>query len=432
MEESKQKEIHSTKSNFGKKGWAVIIFTLLIYMFTAAVADTLNVSVDAFSHTYGWDSNEMLAFAGIGGFVGIVVSLIFGIIIHKTNAKLTTAIGLFILAGLWLLGGFVNSMLTYGLVLIFSFAMSNTANLVFTQQIMNNWFPKKKGLALGWATMGMCLSSAFMVPLVQGMFGFGLAAPYILMCVVMVVMGLVTLLWFKSYPEEMGAYPDNEPVSAEESRKSLEAMASYKSPFTIGKLLKTGQFWLICLIFGFLFMGLIGVMIQMVPRLMSVGLSTEQAILWLTIASIIGIPASYIWGAIDQKIGTKKTVIIFCALWTVSMVIAAIGVAMGSIPISIVSVVFFACELGGLGNLMPSMEIQVFGRYDFAAANKIIIPIVVGLRSCTMLIMPAILAAAGANLALGYRNLFILLTVLSLAALVLSFFLSNKTIGKVD
>lgn len=425
-------QVRSAKSNFGKKGWAVIIFTFFIYMLTAIVADSMNVSVGAFSQAFGWDSNAMLAFAGIGGFVGIVISLIAGIIIQKTNVKWPTVAGMFILAALWLINGFVNSMAAYGLIIVFSFAVSNTVNLVSTQQIMNNYFPKKKGIALGWATMGMCFSSAFMVPLIQGMFGVSLAAPYIMMCVVMIVLALVTIFWFRSNPEEIGAYPDNEPVSEEERQKTIAAIAQYKSPFTLGKLFKTGQFWLISIIFGLLFMGLIGVMIQMVPRLMSIGLSIDQSLLWLTIASIIGIPASYLWGVIDQKVGTKKTVIIFCAHWTISMIIAVIGMATGSAAVSIISVVIFACALGGLGNLMPSMEIQVFGRYDFAAANKIVVPIVVGLRTCTLLIMPAILAAAGQNIVLGYQNLFIFLTILSVVAFVLSFFLSNKTIGKVD
>ena len=39
-------------------------------------------------------------------------------------------------------------------------------------------------------------------------------------------------------------------------------------------------------------------------------------------------------------------------------------------------------------NLMPSAIIQVFGRYDFAQANKIIMPLVIGIRSCAFLIVP--------------------------------------------
>jgi sugar phosphate permease len=432
MEQTTNKEIHSINSNFGKKGWAVVIFTMLVYMFTATVPDSMNVTVGAFSDIYGWDSNQMLSFAGIGGFLGIIISLVLGLVIQKTNVKWPTVAGMFVLAALWIFNGYVNTITAYAVVLIIIFAVSNSVNLVSTQQIMSNYFPRKKGIALGWATMGMCFSSAFMVPMIQGMLGASLATPFIAMCIIMVVLALVTAFWFKSYPEEMGMDPDNEKISEEEKAKNMEALLQYKSPFTIGKLLKTGQFWLISVIFGLLFLGLVVTMIQMVPRLMTVGLSPDQSILWLTIASIIGIPASYMWGAIDQKIGTKKAVIAFCVHWTIAMILAALGMAMGSAPISVVSVVVFAAALGGLGNLMPSMMIQVFGRYDFAAANKVVVPIVVGIRTCGLLIMSGILAAAGPNTALGYQNLFVLVTILSAVALVLSFLLSNKTIGKVD
>ncbi len=423
-------EIHSAKSNFGLKGWLVVIFTLLIYMVTSGVPDTLNVSVQVFAGAYGWDSNAMLAMSGIGGFVGIVVSLILGLIIHKTNVKWPTVVFMFIFAALWFAYGQVNSVPAYGAVVILITAVSNTLNLVSTQQIMSNWFPRKKGIALGWATMGMCLSSAIIVPLFQALFGKGIATPFTVMCIVVIILAFITIFWFKSYPEQMGAYPDNEPISEEEKQKNLAAIQSYKSPFTIGKLLSTKQFWLIVFIFGLLFIGLVGTVAQMVPRLASIGMSVDGAILWLMIASIIGIPASYAWGAIDQKIGTKNAVVAFCVLWIISMVVAAIGVGLGSIPVSIVSIILFALGLGGLGNLMPSMAIQVFGRFDFAAANKLIVPVVVGIRSFALIIVSAVLAGAGANVPLGFRNVFILFAAISVVALVLSLLLSNKTIGK--
>ena len=52
------------------------------------------------------------------------------------------------------------------------------------------------------------------------------------------------------------------------------------------------------------------------------------------------------------------------------------GSAMASIPVASVAVVFYSVLLGGMMNLMPSSIIQVFGRYDFAQANKIIMPMV--------------------------------------------------------
>ena len=432
MEQKTSNAIHSAKTNFGKKGWAVIIFTFVIYLVTAQALDSLNVSVTAFSSAFGWDSNTMLSFAGIGGFLGIVIAVIFGQVIQKTNVKTPTVIGMFILAALWFFNGQATTLVMYGIALILIIAFSNTVNLISTQQIMSNYFPKKKGLALGFATMGMNISSAFIVPVFQILLGVSISAPFITMSGVMIVLALVAIFWFKSYPEQMGAYPDNEPTAEIDKDKNIAAISEYKSSFTVGKLFKTGQFWLISLIFGLLFMGLIATMIQMVPRLMSIGFSIEEGILWLTVASVVGIPASYLWGLLDQKIGTKKAVNFHCVHWVIAALLSVAGQSTGDAALSMVSVVIFACALGGLSNLMPSMIIQVFGRYDFAAANKVVVPVVIGLRTAMLLIIPVILASTGADAMLGWRNVFILVTILCVIALILSFFLSNKTIGKVD
>ena len=82
--------------------------------------------------------------------------------------------------------------------------------------------------------------------------------------------------------------------------------------------------------------------------------------------------------------------------------------------------------------MMPSMFIKIFGRFDFAQANKVGMPIVICLRSVTMLIMPAILTAnamGGNPESMGYRNLFVVISVLSIIAAVLAFVIKDKTIG---
>lgn len=420
-------------NDFGRKGWAVIIYVLFVYMFSACVNDTINVAVEVFANKLGMNSNALLPITAVGGFLGILVSLIFGIIVAKKNVKWPTAIIFFLFALLWLLNGNINSFGMYAVVVAVITAVSNTINLVSTQQIISNWFPRKKGIALGWASMGMCFSSAIMVAVFEGMFGISIQAPYYLMAVISVIMGIITIVWFKSYPEEAGADPDNIPLSEEEKRKNLEFINSYKSEWTAGRLLKNKEFWMLVVIFGILFIGLLGVVSQMIPRLMSVGMEKNQSILWLTIASVIGIPASFFWGYIDQKIGTGKTLKIYCVLWTLMMVCGAVGTALINIPVSIISVIFYACLLGGLGNLMPSMIIQVYGRYDFAQANKIAMPIVVGFRSLALIIVPAVLAsveAAGNPSYMGFRNVFVVFIVLSLIATILSFIIKDKTIGK--
>ena len=416
-------------NSFGKKGWAVVIYTLFIYLFTCVTNDTLNVTVEVFAGVLGVTGNDLLPMAAIGGFVGVILSLIAGAIIAKKNVKVPTAV-LFVLLGvLFAINGQARSLPVYAIAAILSTAVAQTLNLVCTQQIMSNWFPKKKGIALGWATMGMPVCSATMVAVFQGLFGISIAAPYWLMLVICLVMAAVTAFWFKNYPEEAGAYPDNEVVDPEEQKKTLEFMANYKSLWTAGKLLKTKEFWMLVIIFGFMFMGLVATMAQMIPRLGTLGLAPNVGIMWLSIASIIGIPGSFAWGAIDQKLGTGKTNRIFCVCWAVTMIIAAFGMAIASVPVTIFSIILYALLNGGLGNMMPSMFISVFGRFDFAQANKIGMPIVICLRSMALIIMPIILAAAGPNQVMGFRNLYIFISVISIIAAVLAFVIKDKNIG---
>lgn len=417
-------------NGFGRKGWAIIIFTLLIYMFTCTAADTLNVSVNVFAAAHGWDANQLLMFSAIGGFVGIVISLILGFIVARCGVKWPTVVFLFAFAAIWFFHGQVKTVASYGAAVVLLTAFANTLNLVSTQQIMSNWFPRKKGIALGWATMGTCFSSAIMVAVFQGLFGKGIAAPYNLMTVIIVIIAIVMIVWFKAYPEEAGAYPDNEPMSDEERKAVMDLIVNYKSEFTIGKLFKTKEMYMLALMWGFVALGLVANISQMIPRLCAVGIDQNMAILWLTIASIIGIPASVIWGFIDQKIGTNKTTKIFIVLWTVMLLVTALGSALVSPVVSSVAVVFYAILLGGMMNLMPSSIIQVFGRYDFAQANKIIMPAVIGIRSFAFLVVPVMLGMAGPNVNVGYRNAFILCTILSLIAAILALALKNKCIGK--
>jgi uncharacterized membrane protein len=72
------------------------------------------------------------------------------------------------------------------------------------------------------------------------------------------------------------------------------------------------------------------------------------------------------------------------------------------------------------------MVIQIFGRFDFAAANSVCVPILTAIRAFTFIIIAAVLGSTHGN----FRILCVVLGVISTIAVVLSIFLSNETIGK--
>jgi sugar phosphate permease len=418
----KQKGIN----DFGKQGWLIILYVLFLFWFSSAPVDLLNVSVDAFAGIKQWDGNMLLVFSSIGTWLSIVATAVVGGWVAKKGVKTPTVVCLILMGVFMILNGFVNSIPFYGIVVVLMTGISGAINLVSTNTYMSNWFPRKKGIALGWSSMGMCVSSAVSIPVFAVLLNttHSLVPPYAVFGVIVIILGLITRARIKTMPEEAGAYPDNEYQPEIDREAALKALREYKSPWTAKKLLACPQVWLVTLCFGFLFIALMATMTQFIPRFMGAGFSQNEAMMWLTISGVLGIIGSYLWGYLDQKTTTKKTVVIYAVYMAAMQFLNAIFFTNNAV--SVVLIVLIGILIGGIGNLFPSMVIQIFGRYDFASANSVCVPILTAIRAFTFIIVAAVLNTTHGD----FRVLCTVLGVISVAAVVLSIFLSNKTIGR--
>lgn len=420
-------------NNFGTKGWILIIYCMLIFMVSGVVLDVANIVLPALSSFKGWNYSTMLLMSIPSSILSAVLVALMGNWISKKGAKLITVIFLAALTVLWVIVGFAPTMIAFIISNCLLSMFAGSINICSAQTLLSNWFPRKKGVVLGWATAGMCLSGIVMVPVFNAMINNGkqqVFPPYVLMAVITLILLIFTIAWVKNNPEEAGCLPDNEPLP-----ESYAAVGSdgpqIQGVYNMKKLLKTKQSWLIIFIFSFLFMGMITVLMMMVPRLVSVGFSQNTATLAFSLATIVGFPGSVVWGIVDQKAGTRKTTIIFSGIWLLMMIATVVSCIISNVFLSIVSVVLFACLYGGLGNLFPSAMIWIFGRYDFANANKFIGTLVTLLRTFGIVFVSVALEGAPSE-NLGYGVGYLIITVLTLIGFVLTFFLNRKNILSVD
>ena len=274
--------------------------------------------------------------------------------------------------------------------------------------------------------MGAPFCTATFVAIISGLFGrFGIPNACAIVGVVVIVFGGASFLWVKNYPHDVGAYPDNIRDEGVDLKAQAEAVHHYKSPFTLGKLLRDKDMWCMALGFGLLWMVTVGIVSQFVPRMISVGNSQPAALMMLTVAAVVGLFGSYFWGWLDQKIGTKTASVIYSA----SYIIALLLLIFAKLPIfTYIAIVFVGLGIGGLLNLMPSMVISVYGKYDFTAANSLVSPIASLLQKFAFLIMAVLLGVSGGDYALPY-GVFIVIDVIG-AALLLC--VTGKCKGKQD
>lgn len=413
-----------TNSRFGKWGWSMIVIAFIWYYFWAGTGvDGLNVYPSAFSEAYGWDYNVLLGFATPAGFISVAGGILFGQLVMKWNVRKVASVTMIIVGILYMVFGFVNTPILYFICLTAFTFFGNAFGLVCTSTLMANWFPKKKGIALGWATMGAPVCTATFVTILSVLVAAkGIHFTFSVIGIVIIAFGTISVFWVKNYPEEVGAYPDN---IKQDINRGEEKENTYVSPYTIKKLMRDKDFWCITLGFGMLWMVTVGIVSQFVARMVSVGYGQAQALQFLTIASVIGIFGSYFWGWLDQKIGTKLASVIYSASYIIALLFLILQL---NIVTTWIAIAFAGLGIGGLLNLMPSLVISVYGKYDFAAVNRLVSPIASCIQKCAFIIMAVLLAVSGGSYTLPY----IVFIIIDIAGAVLLLLVTNKCKGKVD
>ncbi len=409
----------SVKSNFGPKGWNVIaLCTLMLFFSTSTTTDGLNVTVDALAELHGWEPAVLLGFSTITGLVSIIGMYLFGIICNRIGARLTAAISL-LLGGLsYIWYGCCSSVTQYAIALCLVSVFANVYGWIAGGAYLASWFPRKKGVALGWAGMGNNLASASIVIILTWLSSFlgGISRA------IAVVGGAIAVsavwAWFTpDSPENAGATPDNIPMTKDQIDLYRRESDAYVSPWTTRRLLRTKQFWLISLGLGLYMMVTVGVMSQLVPRLVSLGLTQNEAIISVTVCALIGIGGSYIWGVLDQKLTTRIAAAIF-GIWYAAAILFNLIPSKAGISISIIMI---GLAIGGNAHWPVSLVSTAFGHRNFAKVYSLINPAISIVRMCSFAVLALALALTGTM-----TGAYILFAVLSVLSAVLIFLMNDK------
>lgn len=413
---------HSTKNDFGAKGWLMIVISGLCYFFFAAtVNDGLNVIVGNFAGEHGLDYNTLLASATPAAWFGILGVVFWTVVIQKLGSRKVGTIAL-VLGGIsYGLYGIVSSVTGFfiatALVNFMAYGFCNTA----AQVMIAHWFPTRKGLALGWATMGTNLSSAVFIPILVLFVGLrGVSGSFLMVGAIMIVVAVVYALLVRDTPEEYGCTPDNGALTPEEIQANLKEIAEYKSPWTVSKLLTNKQVWLTSLSFGIYILVTVALISQLIPRLAAGGWTQEKATGMMTVAAVLGLVGSYVTGWLDQKIGTKRASVLYGIWYLVAVLTCCIP---ASDLAMYLSVFFIGIGIGGIGNLLPSMIGNLFNRHDFARALGIVNVISLIIRSFTFSILAFGLERLG-----GFAGAYAIVAALNVIGIVLCLLIKDEPV----
>lgn len=234
--------------------------------------------------------------------------------------------------------------------------------LLASTTVINNWFVKKRSLALGIFLSSGGVGGMVLGPTIMHLIGSqGWRYTYMVMAFLILVFAIILPgIFIRNKPEEMGQVPDGPGISgAAESEKKKKAtkMAGYKTPvdFTATEAMRTWSLWFLIAYFSLSMLALQGLMTHLVAYLFDISISASIAAIISSVMMGVMTFAQFGSGFIGMRFSMQSIAISGEVLKVIGIIIL---VSTSSIPIVFLAMILFGmgsgCAIVAVMNIFPN------------------------------------------------------------------------------
>ena len=400
--------------------WIVVIAALgLSVGYGPIIVYTFSVFFKPVSEEFAWGRAETSLVFSLSLIMMVVAMPFIGRFVDRFGARKVIVTSALIF-GLSLISFFLVSSGRwhfYAVYVLIGLVGSGTTPLSYNR-VLSYWFDKKRGLALGLATIGIGFSTFIMPSLAHFLItSFGWRTAYMLLGLLGIVVTVpVVWLFLKETPQSVGLMPDGEnKADVMSGRKGMK-------PGGVGirEAVRSSTFWLMCGVFFLVSASINGCLIHLVPMLTDRNVSPSTAAL----------AASFLGGAtLMGRVGTgyllDRFFASYIAIWFFGGASVGILLLWGGAAgfLAVVAAVLLGLGNGAETDIMAYQMSRYFGLRAFSEIYSYILaaytlggvvgPLLMGIsfdstgsyRLILMIFIVAILVSVGLLLRLGpYRS----------------------------
>ncbi len=292
-------------------GWVVFAVTFLIYAFMYGLRYSIGVFFTPIQQEFGWSTATTASAVTVFFWVYALAAPIVGGLAARIGVRKTVFIGGLLLGGGGALVSQVHELwqlyLYWGVVAAFGAA----ALYVIPTMVLSRFFLRKRGRAVGWASVGVSVGQAILVPLVGvAIQRYGWRAAILgLGSVVVAVTSVVGYMFLREDPESMGLYVDG--VEPDAPLEPLEPVIVEPEEYQEPRVVLTSlTFRLIVLSYFFAVGGIISILTFVVPHMIRMGLTPLQASGAFGVIGAMSAVGSFLFGFASDRLGRKTTILV--------------------------------------------------------------------------------------------------------------------------
>lgn len=348
----------ATPAGEWRRGWPVVFAAMLGAGLGPGLYQNLSsLFTPGLEQSFGWSRGEIATAAGLA-LIGALVAPFIGRVADRVGVR-PVIIGAMLVLGvgyLWLasLGG---AMWRYQVgVVLLVLAVPGTSSLAYGKLIAAV-FVRSRGLALALGTSGLAVMTMIVPPLLGLVIDtYGWRAGFLALALGSVALGLPLILWaLRGVPagptqvtraDDPGAIPTVEGITAREARRDP-------------------RFWIVASSAALINIATTGLVTQIVPLGIELGLGTGEAALLLTAFGISAVVGRIVIGILVDHVRPQPAAACFALVSALAFAGLALHPVGGLVPV--LALVFMAGLMNGAENdLLPYLAARLFGLRAYA------------------------------------------------------------------
>ncbi|MBI2358416.1 MAG: MFS transporter [Deltaproteobacteria bacterium] len=308
-------------------GYVILALSFSNTTFVRGVSGAFSVFYVALLEDFGWSHGVGASIVSINSLVYALVSPLVGWAFDRLGPRALMPLGGLLIGSGLLMSGLSRSLwellLAYGVVVAMG---QGVLGFVSQSALISHWFIRRRGTAMGLATMGQGFGMLLLVPLAQFLISLaGWRAAFMVLGGVSLCALVPTNAFLQSRsPSEVGQLPDGDPPSVVDGYKARGHKPSQIQRWTLKAALRSFPFWTITVGHLALGTGLYIFYTHVVAHLVHEGFERLFAALALGLIGFVRIPGTSLWGVISDRLGRDTAY-----GWSVVITVAgAAGLAM--------------------------------------------------------------------------------------------------------
>ena len=348
-------------------GWYLVgISSFMLMLMSTTVFQGVGTFFVALERNFSWNRTTLSGAFALSRVEGALLGPLEGLLVDRLGTRKMVIIGYLVMGAGFIFYSQIQSIWQFYLAYLAISLGSGVGGWIAFVTLINNWFSRRRALAMSIAVSGIQLGG-FLVPLLAwGIENHDFRLTALAIGIVLIVVAVPASHFVRNRPEDVGERPDGEPLRRAPlaSTGAIQPETDDEIELSPRQALRTLAFWVIAVARLTSVVSIVTLSVHLVPKLTDSGISLITANFVVTLYTFAAFLSGFIAGYLADR--TSKIAVLFVCMFLQALAMGILTVT-DSLPMAWLFAILWGTGFGGRVPLLTAIIGDFFGRRNFGS-----------------------------------------------------------------